>query len=78
MILSHSKGNILLKHAGSQYIPKITDFGMSKGLGCSMDNLAYTYAGTKIYEPPGKIMIDDIGEENSIYSFRQSIFQLLS
>ncbi|MDR1600981.1 MAG: protein kinase [Tannerella sp.] len=73
--------NILISQRGDDYIPKITDFGISKKLDIDKStvfNNSLTGAGTLAYSSPEQIAGYTIRKNTDLWSFGVLAFQLLT
>ena len=72
--------NILILHNQGRYIPKITDFGISKQLTDEESSVVTNsvLAGTRNYASPEQLMEKVIGKNTDLWSFGIIAFQMLT
>ena len=73
--------NILIVKRGSEYIPKITDFGISKQLDVnrsSVFNNSLAGAGTLAYSSPEQLGDREIRKNTDLWSYGVIVFQTLT
>ena len=73
--------NILIAKRGNEFIPKITDFGISKQLDInksSVFNNSLAGAGTLAYASPEQLRESEIRKNTDLWSFGVIIFQIFT
>ena len=73
-------GNILIEKEGNNYVPKITDFGISRFLDSDISKYSNDMigAGTEYYASPEQIKDDKIRKNSDLWNFGVIAFQLFT